>query len=738
MLNKIIIILWVCLICFSVSHAQHLEGIVYESTGKNDKIPLTGVNVFWPGTFRGTVTDENGEFYIHAEQPGDTMLIVSYIGYTNDSLTLDTNNHYYEIVLNEIQILEEVVVSENQRSSFVSEIQPLHVQSLTGHELKKAACCNLSESFETNASVDVSYSDAVTGAKRIELLCLHGKYTQMMTENIPNLRGLSSTYGLGYIPGSWMESIQISKGTSSVVNGYESITGQINTEFKKPDNSEKFFLNGYINHIGKYEGNVFGSVKINDKWSTAIFGHAENFDNKIDRNGDSFLDQPLVRQFNVFNRWKYMNDKHTAQLGINILNEERTGGQLEFDKAENPVNQPYYGINIKTNRYEVWGKTGYVFENLNNTSIGFVNSFTYYDQASLFGLTRYSGKEKTYYANLIFQSVLGSEKHKYSTGLSYIYDDYRESLSDSIFSRIENVPGAFFQYTYSNEKNLTILAGIRADFHNNFGAFYTPRVHLKYNLDEHTIFRASGGKGYRTANIISENSFLLASSRKLKILEDPDQEKAWNYGVNLTRNFDIAERELSLNIEFYRTEFQNQVIIDRDSSPFEVNVYNLKGKSYSNSFQVEVAYELIKNLDLAAAFRINDVKMTINDKLEREPLVNKYKGLLNLSYLTYLERWQFDFTTQLNGNSRLPKTSDLPEEYRKPMESPEYVIINSQITRYFRNWDIYLGVENLTDFRQTDPIIAPDDPYGPYFDSSVVWGPLMGRKFYLGIRYQFN
>jgi outer membrane receptor for ferrienterochelin and colicins len=719
------------------SNGQQISGRVFEQH-KKQKMLLPGVNIYWEGTQSGTVSDENGRFRIEKPTDNSIALISSFIGYVNDTLQITSIENELEIILEKALELEEVIVTGRHRSSFVSQISPLHVHNISSAELQKAACCNLSESFETNASVDVSYSDAVTGAKRIELLGLHGKYTQMMTENIPNLRGLSTPFGLTYIPGPWMESIQISKGASTVVNGYESITGQINVEFKKPDNSEKLYLNAFVNHEGRLEGNFNSAVKINEKWSTMLYGHAGDFSNKIDYNHDSFLDDPLTRQYNFFNRWKYSSERHMAQVGFRVIDEERAGGQIGFDKTENPGQSEIYGINIKTSRYEAWGKTGYAFMDTQESSIAFMNSFTYHEQNSLFGIKSYEGRQDNYYANLIFQSNLGSHRHKYNTGASYNYDAYRESLNDSIFQRTEHVPGIFLQYTYSIEHNLTILAGIRSDFHNIWGTFFTPRFHLKYNLTPHTILRTSAGKGYRSPNIIAENSYILASSRRIIFETAIQQEEAWNYGVNLMQIMDIRERELNINVEFYRTHFVNQMIIDRDRNVNEVNIYNLAGQSFSNSYQVEVFYELIPRLDVVAAFRYSDVRMTVNEELQREPLVNRYKGLANFSYKTSLEKWQFDFTAQLNGDARIPSTTGNPQEYQRPESSPAYTILNTQVTRYFRNWNIYAGVENLSDFMQHDPIIAADDPFGDYFDSSLIWGPIMGRKFYAGIKYYIN
>jgi len=735
-LSKYYILFFLVLVGIQMQ-GQDVSGVVYTFDEHNHEVPLPGVNLYWEGTQLGTVSDEEGKFKLDKPEGSYKYLVASFIGFQNDTIYVDGETNL-EIPLTSAKELDEYIVEGKQQSSFVSQLNPLYVQNITKDELQKAACCNLSESFETNASVDVSYSDAVSGAKKIELLGLHGKYVQMMTENIPNLRGLSTPYALSYIPGTWMESIQVSKGASSVVNGYESTTGQINVEYKKPDDSDKLFLNLYMNSIAKMDANMDASVKLNEKWSTMIFGHFENLQNKVDRNNDGFIDAPLIRQYNFYNRWKYRNGKHAAQFGLKVLDENRDGGQVKFDENALQEDQEFYGINIKTRRYEAWGKTGYVFGNANESNLGFINSYSYHHQNSFFGINDYEGKQHNYYTNLIFQSKLGSHKHSYTTGASYNYDKYEEVLNDSSFNRTEHVPGLFFQYTYSNENNLTVLLGIRSDFHNIYGTFYTPRFHAKYNITEHTIVRGSVGKGYRSANVIAENSYLLATSRNLIVNEGLKMEEAWNYGLNLTQIADIWGRELNINIEFYRTDFEHQVIIDRDQNIRQVNIYNLDGKSYSNSAQIEIVYELIPRLDMVAAFRYSDVKMTTNGKLEREPFVNRYKGLLNLSYKTNLEKWQFDFTTVLNGDARIPTTVGNPDVYRRPELSPVYTIINGQVAKNFKKWKIYLGVENLTDFTQSDPIIAADDPFGEYFDSSMVWGPIMGRKIYAGINIIIN
>lgn len=718
---------------------QSVHGFVLELNAEGIETSIPGVNVYWAGTTKGTSTNLEGHFKLELPKGiQNPQLVVSFIGYKKDTISIDqTLSDPLKILLTMSNELKEVVIANKAIGAHVSRMTPLYTQNVTGAELQKAACCNLSESFETNASVDVSFSDAVSGAKQIQLLGLSGNYSQLMTENIPNIRGLGTAFGLNYIPGSWMESIQISKGSASVKNGYESITGQINTEYKKPDNSEPLFVNLYANNYGKKEGNIYSAVKLNDKISTMLFIHAEDFSNEVDKNKDSFLDHPKMKQINLFNRWKFDSEKVHAQLGIKILNEERIGGQLNFDPSKPNDLSNGYGINIETNRYEVFTKTAYLFKRP-GTNFGFINSFIHHRQNSIFGLKNYDAIENNYYGNLMFQSYIGNTNHTYTTGISYVLDEYDEVLVDSAFNRKESVPGAFFEYTYHNVDKLSLILGLRSDFHNLYGTLITPRAHLRIMMDENTTFRASVGKGYRTANIFAENTFLLASSRSLIIDEQPEIEKAWNYGINLTKYIDVSGKQMSINAEAYYTHFVNQIVIDRDQDLSKIFVYNLDGKSYSSSFQLEVNYELFNRMDVTAAFRFNDVKTTINNELVRKPLVNKYKGLVNLSYATNLNKWQFDFTAQFNGDSRVPGTSENPIEYQLPESSPTYTILNFQVTKYFRKWDFYLGGENLTNFRQENPIIAANEPFGEYFDSSLIWGPLSGIKIYAGLRYRIK
>ncbi len=726
------IVILVMIITGSVVKAQTLSGTVYEKKAEeNDPIP--GVNVYWSGTTTGVVTDANGYFSLSRNDNDLQSLVISFVGFANDTVKISAIDDDIEILLSKNIELQSVEIVSREAGTTISRFNPLTVQNISGAELHKAACCNLGESFETNASVDVHYSDAVTGAKQIQLLGLAGIYSQMMTENIPNMYGLATLYGLGYIPGSWMESIQVSKGAASVLDGYSSVTGQINTNTKNPATGDILFFNALVNDKGKHETNLTSSLKFNDRWSTGVFLHAENSPIALDNNGDGFVDMPTIRQYNVMNRWKYFGrNGFMAQAGIKYIDEVRRGGQIAAVENDDTMLDPY-GIGIDTRRVEAFYKMGYEVPTNPNLNMAFKTTASWHEQKSYFGRNTYDAVEKSFYSNYIFQNVF-SDNHKYALGASFMYDDYTEEFNDSLFLKTEVVPGAFFQYTFHKERFPIVIAGIRADHHNMYGVFYTPRLHVRHSFDDRNILRASAGKGYRTANVFAENSYLFASSRAIRVLEELQMEEAWNYGLNYTRYHQINDREVVVNVELYRSSFINQVIVDMDSDLHSVNIYNLDGQSYSNVFQIEGRYELIKGMDMLLAYRWQDVKLTINEELAQKPLSTRYKALFNVSYATNLKKWQFDYTAILNGDQRLPNTINNPEQYQRPDMAPAYMVMNAQITKYFRYWNIYLGVENLTGYTQDNPIIAANDPYSEYFDASMVWGPLVGRKFYLGIR----
>lgn len=721
-----------------VSAQNILNGKITEKDKNGELKPLPYANIHWLGTQEGTVANEAGQFKLKRISGQNTRLVLSFVGYLNDTIAVSPDQSRVDVTLRTGAELGQVEIKQRMAGNFISSINPIKTEVITTAGLQKLACCNLSESFENNATVDVGFADAVTGARQIQMLGLAGIYSQLMVENIPFTRGLGSAFGLTYIPGTWMESIQVSKGNSSVINGYESTTGQINAEFKKPFNTEKFFLNLYANNEGRIELNSHASHIIKDDvLSTMVLAHASTQVSKVDMNEDGFLDQPLTRQINVSNRWSYQKHGVTeSKFGINFLMDEREGGQLTNLSASDAMENGNYVMKIKTRRAQVYDKTGFIFNRFANTSLGLIFSGLYHEQESVFGRTDYNARQLGFYGNAIFQSQIGNEAHTYNVGVSMMYDDYDEAYGDTTFNRVESVPGVFGQYTFNPSEKLSLIGGIRVDHHNKYGTIFTPRIHFKVNVFEHTVLRGSAGKGYRSASVLAENTGMLVSARRLVFREDFDMEEAWNYGINLTQTIAISEeRNIVLSADYYRTDFINQVIVDLDQAFDRIEIYNLDGKSYSNSFQFNAEMALFEGFDVTAAYRLNDVRTTTAGQLRERPLVSRHKGLLSMSYATRFEKWKFDFTGQYNGKTRLPLGVPLLAEAGYGEFSPDYFTVHTQVTRKFKKWDVYVGVENLTNYTQHHPVLQPESPFESGFDAGMIWGPLMGRMFYAGIRY---
>jgi len=725
-----------------------LSGKVYEINQKGDTSILPGATLFWLHTTVAATSDEKGRYSLQKINTNNT-LVISYVGYANDTAIIDTTKLFADFILSNAKTLKEVEVIYYSKSSEFSFMNPINTETLGQKELLKAACCNLSESFETNPSVDVSFADAVTGTKQIQMLGLSGQYALITKENMPYLRGLASMYGLSFIPGTWIQSIQLSKGAGSVVNGYESFTGQVNTELQKPDASEKLYFNAYGNSMSRNEYNLNLSRRINDVWSTGLLMHANFTPTKMDLNGDGFLDLPTGSQYNIMHRWSYITPKgFMGQFGGSYVTDNRKGGQLNFNPAIERSLQPYYGIGINSEKADAFAKNGYVFKNKPETSMGLQLSFLQHKQNNFYGLNNYDGLQQTFYANYIFQGIISNTNHKYKTGASFLWDNVSEKYKLYNFKRIESVPGMFGEYTYSYLTRFNVVAGLRADYHNYYGLFFTPRLHLRYAFNDNTVIRASGGRALKTANIFAENAALMASARDFIITPSNfympyglNPEIAWNYGLNFLHKFKLNYRQAQVVVDFYRTDFINQVVIDVDNNSQKVLIYNLNGASFSNTLQTEFSWEVRKRFDVRLAYRYVDARTQYTTGLLPRYLLSKHRAFINLSYETKNQHWQFDFTTQWHGPKRLPNTQANPIEYKRDDYSPSYFIVNGQITYKTgvkNKFDIYIGVENATNFKQTNPIVSSDKPFGTYFDASMIWAPVYGRMIYGGIRYKIK
>lgn len=722
---------------------KQLSGNVLAEVNNNLK-PLAGASILWVESTVGTTSDSLGRFSIKTIETS-RQLIISHAGFHSDTILIGEDS-FMNVVLAANNQLKNVIVKSSRASLSVNTVSAIRSYEVTSKELLKAACCNLSESFETNPSVDVSFSDAVTGSKQIQMLGLAGNYSQLTVENLPGPRGLATSLGLNSIPGTWVEGIQLIKGTGSVVNGFESIAGQINVELKKPDNSEQLYANVYTNEQGKTDINLNLSKKLNAKWSTALLLHDAFANRKVDMNMDHFRDLPTGNIFSGIHRWSFANGKGLfAQFGVKFMKDIKTGGEVDFNASTDKYSTQHYGLNIEIERKEAFAKVGYIFPGKPYKSIGIQLSGFRHKQDSYFGLTTYYGKQNNIYSNFIYQSILGHTGHKFKTGVSFNYDNYDENFNQKKYGRREVVAGVFFEYIFKPNEKFDLVAGIRGDHNNLYGAFLTPRINARYEPVKGTTIRWSAGRGQRTANIFAENNSVFVSSRTLNLLSSDgkkayglDAEVAWNKGISVDQKLRLFNRSSLFSLDFFRNDFMNQVVVDLEN-PGEISFYNLSGKSYSNSFQAEWSFEPIKKLNARFAYRLFDVKTTYNNQSLQKPLTSKHRVFANLGY--EINSFKFDYTINYNGKKRLPSTTGNPVEYRLKDYAPGFVTMNAQVTKTFGKttpFDVYLGGENLSNFIQPNAIIAVDKPFSNYFDAAQIWGPVSGRMIYAGVRFKIK
>jgi outer membrane receptor for ferrienterochelin and colicin len=745
-MKKYLYILFISIGFIGYSQEQ-LKGVVLENSSSKE-VPLQGANVFWLNSTVGAVTAEDGTFSLPYKFSYN-KLVISYVGFKTDTVIV-SENRYIQHVLQSSDELDAVTVTSRKQATTKSYLKATNTFTVSSEELLKAACCNLSESFETNPSIDVNFADAVTGTKQIKMLGLNSPYILIATENIPAIRGASQAYGLSFIPGTWVESIQITKGAGSVVNGFESIAGQINAELVKPITDNKLFVNTYAGINGRLELNTHINKKVSDRWSGGLYIHGNLRNQKFDRNDDSFLDVPLKEQINIMNRWQYTNPVKGVVSFINLryINDNTQSGQIDFDPGRDMGTTNFWGSEIDTERFEVTTKLGYVNPEIPYQSLGFQTAFSQHNQESYFGLNVYDIKHTSFYSNLVYNSIIKDSRHKIKTGLTFTYDNYDELVNIDNYERTENSFGGFFEYSYDDLDKLTLTAGIRADQHNRFGFFITPRLHVRYTPWEKSAFRTSIGRGIKSANIFAETQNMFSSSRQINILGiggkiyGLDPEIAWNYGFSYLQGFNLFERKADVTLDFYRTDFENQVITDWEN-PSEINFYNLEGESFANSFQLEFNYNAFENFDFRMAYKFYDIQTDYLSGRLDNPLIPKHRLFANASYKTELttngSQWKFDATYNWLSKQRFPNTDASAPEFQLDEYSPTIGTLNLQMTKVFSpSFEIYIGGENVTNVRQSNPIISPDNPFGSNFDSNFVYGPIFGSMYYAGLRFKMN
>ncbi|WP_064966127.1 TonB-dependent receptor [Tenacibaculum ovolyticum] len=745
-------ILSILILVSTISFSQEkLKGMIMDKNGSKNNLGIYGASVHWLNTNVGVTTNEKGWFNI-AYKSTYKKLVVSFVGFKTDTIIVNGLKPMHHF-LKENNTLEEVTIESKKNATQKSYLQSQNVMTINSAELLKAACCNLAESFETNPSIDVNFSDALTGTKQIQMLGLTSPYLLITQENIPSIRGASQAFGLSFTPGTWVESIQITKGAGSVVNGYESISGQINAELVKPYTNHRFFANAYASAGGRLEFNTHVNQKVSDKWQTGLYVHGNYRGEKFDKNNDDFLDNPLAKQVNIMNRWQYVDAQKgwVSFINFRYLDDNKQVGQFNFNPDIHKGSNAVWGSEIKTKRFDTSAKLGYVFPDLPFQSMGIQAAYSNHKQDSYFGLSDYNIQHQSFYSNFIFNSIIGDTRSKFKTGINFTYDKYDEFVKVGVtrnFDRKENSFGAFFEYAYDNADDLSITAGLRIDKHSLLGTFLTPRLHIRYTAWEKGVFRASVGKGRRVANIFAENQQFFASSRQVKIdgvgnkAYGLNPEVAWNYGVSFLQGYKLFGKKGDITFDFYRTDFKNQVVVDWEN-PQEISFYNLNGNSVANSFQLEVNQNIIPYFNTRFSYKHYDVNTDYKSGNLDKALQAKHRFFANVSYETEKKEndahWKFDVTYNWVGEQRLPNTQTNAIEYRLPEYSDSYNLVNMQVTKVFsKKFEIYAGAENITNYKQKNPILGSDDPFGSNFDTTIIYAPVFGSNFYTGLRFKID
>ena len=711
----------------------------------NETYPLEGVAIFWLDTQEGTVSNAEGAFTLD-RVPNTDQLVLKYLGFKTDTLTVSSDKKIFHFMKEDLgERLNEVELTQRRKAMQKSYFEAQNLIKVNSEELLKAACCNLSESFETNPSIDVNFSDALTGTKQIKMLGLSSPYLLITEENIPFVRGASQIYGLTYTPGTWIESIQITKGAGSVTNGFESIAGQINTELKKPFSDDPLFVNLFASINGRQEANFHWNKKVSPKWSTGIYVHGNQRNLITDQNQDNFLDLPLSKQVNLLNRWQYTDAEKgwVSFASLRYLDDQKQSGSTDFNPATDRGISSLWGSEINTKRLDASVKAGYVFPLLTYQSFGFQAAYSRHDQEAFFGLRQYNIVHDSFFGNLLFNSILGNTRHKFKTGINLGWDHYQELVDNTYFERTDRVLGAFFEYTFDSLAQWNIVAGLRIDNHNNLGTFVTPRLHVRYTPWQRAALRFSVGQGRKAANIFAENQSLFATNRSIDLQTNGGSiyglrpEKAWNYGGSFQQGFSLFNKQGDLTVDYYRTQFQDQVVVDWETARF-IRFYNLEGESFANSFQLSLDYAPFENTAFRFAYKNYQVKTTFTNGLQQRPLQPENRFFANAEYNNVTEEgkgWRFDATYHFVGTQRLPEN---PRDGHAAMAGA-YGLWNAQISRVFSpRFEVYLGGENLTKVQQNNPIIGVDRPFGRDFDASLVYAPVFGRMIYAGLRLKLK
>ncbi len=722
-------------------NAQTVKGTIVD---ENMEV-LIGANIFWIESTVGTASDEMGTFEISGEGIEDQRLIITYLGYQNDTLIIDGDADFL-VQMIPTNTLGEIVVEGKQSGGYISSTEAIKMEVVNEVELGKAACCDLAGCFNTNASVEPGTTNIITQSKELKILGLSGIYNQLLLDGFPLLQGLSYTYGVSSVPGPFVKTIFVAKGANSVLQGTESISGQINVILHPPVDAAPFYFNAFVNSFWEKQFNVY-SAQQKGKFSNFIGGHLVLPASKFDRNDDTFLDLPRLNRYELLDKWIWGNDKENGWFnrgGIRWTKEKRTGGQEDYDPKTDLGSSTVYGQHVDYNQFDGWKRTSYRFNEFHATAL--ILSGQYHDQDSWYGETNYRGKQ--YLMNAVLQhEFIYKNGSSLRGGLSYKYMDINETIEfsnnplnktfDGNYEFRERIPGIFAENTlFFLEDKFTWMIGLRTDHLNEFGWKISPRSLLKYTPKERTDIRLSAGYGWHNPKVFSEQSRVLSTQRDIHFHGRLRPDEAWNYGINLTQKFETNRISGTFTTDFYRTRFLNHVQAHYHQDHDAIDFSNNDKKAIGNGFQAEIILDMWDWVTLKNAYNFLDIRHTdLEGRKGTMDFITKHSFLTTFSLAPKGQDWHFDLTSHWYGKKKLPDTSFYPDDFRQSAYSIPYTIFNAQFTYKWKDFEWYAGCENILGFVQDDPIISAANPYNTYFDTSFAWGPTKGREGYLGIRY---
>lgn len=729
--------------------AQYLYGQV---TDMKDT-PLPDAVVVWAGTSIGAATNQEGEFALPL--PADTSIkqlkLVAIFGLVRDTFFVDDLSSYWTFQVAAQVTLQEVTIMDERSGAFVSVLQPIKTEMINRTELRKAACCDLAGCFETQSTVQPTTTNVLTNAKELRILGLSGVYNQILIDGLPTIQGLTYTYGTGTIPGSILDNIWVVKGANSVLQGYESMVGQITVFPREGGSAEPFTTDILVNSFGEKHLNAAMATN-KKKYTNYLAVHASLPGGRWDRDNDNFLDLPLLTRYSVYNKWRFRKENEkgfSAFVAGRMVQEQRIGGQKTFNYPQDTGTMRNYGQVVRFFQPEISTKIGWRWNE--NQKISLLSSFVAQDQQSWFGLTRYQANQRYAYANLQYELYWGKKHlHELKTGLSYRHFNLDETIrfapADTLkrnyggnYLKKEQIPGLFAENTFHFKDGRWVwITGLRADQHNTFGWHVTPRTMLRFSPSTNLDIRGSIGSGWRTVNLFSENIGLLTGNRDLVFMETLQPEKSWNMGVNATQRFKFQQFNFTVTGDLYHTRFQNQFFPDYDTAPEQAILANFMGKSISNGFQMEFSAAWKRLVELRAAYNFLDVYRVENGKKMLLPFNPRHKVLGVATVRTPNERWQFDTNIHWYAKQRLPDTRLNPEALRRPDYSQPYTMASVQARLNLKRFAFFAGCENLLDFRQKRPILGWEQPFSVGFDPAFAWGPTRGREFYIGCNYRME